>query len=245
MVICPDSASYDVEEHQRLADLGIDCLVLDHHEQLYDTNGNPVISTAPNTIVVNNQLSPHYENKSLCGAGVGFKFCEVLDDILGIQQASTYLDLVALGEIADVMDRTTVETNYFMLKGLSSINNKGFQTLLASQAYSLKEKAVYPWKGLTPIDIAFYIAPLINAITRIGTHTEKEAMFYCFIEPDRPLHSTKRGAGPHDIELAADQAARVGKNAKSRQDKLKEKAMDLIDFKIQKNDLLKNNIIMR
>ena len=244
LVICPDSASYDVEEHQRLADLNIDCLVLDHHEQLYDTNGNPVISTAPNTIIVNNQLSPHYENKSLCGAGVVYKFCEVLDEILGIHQAQEYMDLVALGEIADVMDRTTTETNYLMLEGLSNIQNKGFQTLLASQSYSLKEKATYPWYGLTPIDIAFYIAPLINALTRVGSMKEKEAMFYCFVEPDLILPSTKRGAKVGDTETAAEQTARVGKNAKARQDKLKEKAIDLIDFKIQKNDLASNNIIL-
>ena len=244
LVICPDSASYDVEEHKRLSDLGIDCLVLDHHEQLYDTNGDPVISTTPNTIVVNNQLSPHYENKSLCGAGVVYKFCEVLDEILGIHQAQEYMDLVALGEIADVMDRTTAETNYLMLEGLSNIQNKGFQTLLASQSYSLKEKATFPWNGLTPIDIAFYIAPLINALTRVGSMKEKEAMFYCFIEPDKILPSTKRGAKPGDTETAAEQTARVGKNAKSRQDKLKEKAIDLIDFKIQKNDLASNNIIL-
>ena len=244
LVICPDSASYDVEEHQRLADLNIDCLVLDHHEQLYDVNDNPVISTAPNTIVINNQLSPHYENKSLCGAGVVYKFCEVLDEILGIRQAQNYMDLVALGEIADVMDRTTSETNYLMLEGLQYIQNKGFKTLLAAQAFSLKEKANYPWPGLTPIDIAFYIAPLINAITRVGSIKEKEAMFYCFVEPDKILPSTKRGAKPGDVETAAEQTARVGKNAKARQDKLKEKAIDLIDFKIQKNDLANNNIIL-
>ena len=244
LVICPDSASYDIEEHQRLADIGIDCLILDHHEQLYDTNGNPVISTASNTIVVNNQLSPLYENKSLCGAGVVYKFCEVLDEILGIHQAQEYMDLVALGEIADVMDRTTAETNYLMLEGLSNIQNKGFSTLLASQSYSLKEKATFPWSGLTPIDIAFYIAPLINALTRVGSMKEKEAMFYCFVEPDKVLPSTKRGAKPGDTETAAEQTARVGKNAKARQDKLKEKAIDLIDFKIQKNDLASNNIIL-
>ena len=244
LIICPDSASYDVEEHERLADLNIDCLVLDHHEQQYDTKGKPIISTAKNTIVVNNQLSPMYANKSLCGAGVVYKFCEVLDEILGIKQAQEYLDLVALGEIADVMNRTFSETNYLMIKGLRNIKNKGFQTLLESQSYSLKEKATYPWYGLTPIDIAFYIAPLINAITRVGSMKEKETMFYCFIEPDKILPSTKRGAKPGDTETAAEQTARVSKNAKARQDKLKEKAIDLIDFKIQKNDLASNNIIL-
>lgn len=244
LIICPDSSSYDVEEHQRLGELGMDCLILDHHSQEYDDNGNPIISNSPNTIIINNQLSPNYTNKSLCGAGIVYKFCEVLDELLGISQASDYLDLAALGEIADVMDRTTSETNYIMLEGLKNIKNRGFQTLVESQAFSLKEKAVAPYNGITPIDIAFYIAPLINAITRVGSIQDKQALFYCFIEPDKELPSTKRGAKEGDTETAAEQAARVGKNAKSRQDKIKEKAMDIIDFKIQKNDLLQNNIIL-
>jgi len=175
---------------------------------------------------------------------VTYKFCEVLDDTLGVELSRNFLDLVALGEIADVMDKTTAETNYLITNGLSSINNKGFQVLLESQSFTLKEKASYPWPGLTSIDIAFYIAPLINAITRVGSRIEKEAMFYCFIEPDRPMQSTKRGAKQGEIETAAEQTARVGKNAKARQDKLKEKAVDLVDFKIQKNGLLDNNIIL-
>ena len=141
------------------------------------------------------------------------------------------------------MDKRTIETNYLMTEGLKNIRNKGFKTLLEAQSFSLGDKAVYPYRGLTTIDIAFYIAPLINAITRIGTIDEKRNMFYCFIEPDKLLPSTKRGAKDGDTETAAEQTARVGKNIKSRQDKLKEKAMDLIDFKIQKEDLLNNNII--
>ena len=244
LIICPDASSYDVEEHRRLGELGMDVICLDHHEQLLDKRGNPIISDSPNTIVVNNQLSPHYENKSLCGAGVVYKFCEVLDEILGIQQAYEYIDLAALGEIADVMDRTTTETNYIMLEGLSHIKNRGFRTLIESQSFSLKDRAVYPYKGLTPIDIAFYISPLINAITRVGSIEEKRNMFYCFIDPDKRVPSTKRGAKEGDTESAAEQTARVGKNAKARQDKYKEKAVDLIDFKIQKNQLNDNNILL-
>ena len=244
LVICPDAASYDIEEHRALGELGMDVICLDHHEQLYDENGNPVISDLPNTIVVNNQLSPEYRNKSLCGAGIVYKFCEILDEMLGINQAHNYIDLAALGEIADVMDRTDIETNYIMLEGLKHIHNEGFKTLVESQSFSLKEKAVYPYEGLGPIDIAFYIAPLINAITRMGTMKDKETLFYCFIDPKKEVPSTKRGARPGDIELAAEQAARVGKNAKSRQDKAKTQAMDLIDFKIQKDGLADNNIIV-
>ena len=244
LVVIPDAGSYDVEEHRMLGELGMDVIVLDHHEQLYDENGNPVVSDLPTVTVVNNQLSPKYGNKSLCGAGVVYKFCEVLDEELGIQQAHNYIDLAALGEIADVMNRTNVETNYIMMEGLKNIHNEGFRTLIEAQAYSLKEKAVSPYPGLTPIDIAFYIAPLINAITRVGTIQEKEAMFYCFIEPNKALPSTKRGARPGDIEYAAEQTARVGKNAKSRQDRLKEQALGIVDFKIQKDGLADNNIIL-
>ena len=244
LVVIPDAGSYDVEEHLRLGELGIDCLVLDHHSQEYDNEGNPIMSNFPNTVVVNNQLSSEYANKSLCGAGVVYKFCEVLDEILGIHQAHNYIDLAALGEIADVMDRTDVETNYIMIEGLKNIRNKGFRTLIEAQSFSLKEKATYPYPGLTPIDIAFYIAPLINAITRVGSLDEKRNMFYCFIEPERVVPSTKRGAKAGDTETTAEQTARVGANAKARQNKIKERAIDLIDFKIQKNELDMNNIIL-
>ena len=244
LVIAPDAASYDVEEQNRLNLCGIDCLILDHHNQLYDDNDNPILPTAPHTIVINNQLSSAYENKTLCGAGVVFKFCEVLDDLLNIKVADNFLDLVALGEIADVMDRTNTETNYYITEGLAYIQNEGFRTLLAAQSFSLKEKATEPWPGLTAIDVAFYIAPLINALCRVGTVQEKETMFYCFVEPNRIVKSTKRGAKPDDTETAAEQTARVGANAKARQNKIKERAMDLIDFKIQKDQLYDNNIIL-
>lgn len=244
LVICADSASYDIEYHSRLNDIGVDCLIIDHHEQLLDNDGNPIVSNFPNTIVINNQLSPKYKNKSLCGAGVVYKFCEVLDDMLGIKQAQEYLDLVALGEIADVMDKTDTETNYLMVEGLRNIKNKGFQTLLEAQSFSLKEKSQYPYPNLTTIDIAFYIAPLLNAITRVGSLQDKQASFYCFVEPDRELPSTKRGAKPGDVEKAAEQTARVGNNAKAKQNRIKEKAIDLLDFRIKKNQLDDNNIII-
>ena len=65
-----------------------------------------------------------------------------------------------------------------------------------------------------------------------------------FVEPDRLVKSTKRGAKEGDTETVAKQTARVGNNAKNRQNKLKEKAIDLIDFKIQKDGLNENNILI-
>lgn len=244
LVLIPDAGSFDLKYHQMLHEAGVECICLDHHEKPQDEEGNNILPNLDYAIVVNNQLSENYPNKTLCGAGVVYKFCEVLDNLLNISRAQYYLDLVALGEIADVMDKTDIETNWLITEGLKNIHNKGFKTLLESQSFSLKEKATEPWPGLNSIDIAFYIAPLINAIIRVGSMADKEALFYCFIEPDRPVQSTKRGAKPGDIELSAEQTARVGKNAKSRQDKFKEKAADIIDFKIQKDSLDQNNILV-
>lgn len=242
LIILPDAGSFDGKFMQQLQEIGTEVLVLDHHSLPEDYDMEK--ETPSNTTVINNQLSPNYPNKSLCGAGVTYKFCEVLDDILGINLAYEFIDLAALGEIADVMNRCDVETNYIIMEGLRNIKNEGLMTLIEAQSYSLKERAQYPYNGLTPIDIAFYIAPLINAIIRVGSLQEKETLFYCFTDPNKVVKSTKRGAKPEDTETASEQTARVGANAKARQNKIKERALDLIDFKIQKENLNENNIII-
>ena len=242
LVIVPDAGSFDGSFMRQLQEVGTEVLCLDHHQlpEGYDMRKE----TPSNAIVINNQLSLNYSNKSLCGAGVVYKFCEVLDDILGINLAYEFIDLAALGEIADVMNRCDVETNYIIMEGLRNIKNKGLMTIIESQNYSLKERAQYPYYGLTPIDIAFYIAPLINAIIRVGSMQEKETLFYCFIDPNKIVKSTKLRAKPQDTETVSEQTARVGVNAKARQNRIKERALDLIDFRIQKNNLDENNIII-
>ena len=242
LVLVLDAGSFDGEFMRRLQEAGIEVLCEDHHMLPDDYDMEK--ETPSNAIIINNQLSPNYSNKSLCGAGVVYKFCEALDDILGINLSKEFIDLVALGEIADVMNRCDVETNYIIMEGLRNIKNKGFRTLIESQSFSLKDHAKYPYTGLTPIDIAFYISPLINAIVRVGSLQEKETLFYCFVEPERLVKSTKRGALETDTETASEQTARIGANAKNKQNKIKERAMDLIDFKIKKNGLDDNNIII-
>lgn len=89
LVICPDSASNDYEQHQTLLEYGIDCLILDHHEA--DGGYSQYACT------INNQLSKDYPTKSLCGAAVVWKFCCFLDGIMKTNYAIDYEDLAALG----------------------------------------------------------------------------------------------------------------------------------------------------
>ena len=89
LVILPDASSNDYEYHTRLKNMGVDVLVLDHHEADYESE---------DAIVINNQLSENYENKALTGAGVVWQFCRYFDERVGQNGTSyKYIDLAALG----------------------------------------------------------------------------------------------------------------------------------------------------
>lgn len=244
LIICPDSASFDKDEMERLVAKGMEILVADHHSISLDEEGSIHMLQNPHAVIINNQLSPNYPNKSLCGAGVVYKFCEALDKTFDRDDAKNYIDLVALGEIADVMFQGASETRYLIMEGLKNIKNDGFKALLEAQSFSLKDKAQWPFYGLTPIDVAFYIGPLINSITRVGTEKEKEALFLAFIDPCRMVQSTKRGAKLGDLESVCQQNARQASNARNRQNKIKDRAIDILEMRAQKEGLLDNNVII-
>lgn len=229
LLIVPDAGSNDFEQHKELKEMGIDILVLDHHIAERESE---------DAVVVNNQLSERYPNKDLSGAGVTYRFCECYDSIYGLNHADNMIDLVAVGLVSDMMDLRNLETRFFVKKGLSNIQNVGLKTFIKKQAYSIGDT-----DRITPTDIAFYITPLINAIVRVGTQEEKHNMFLAFVDGNKPLKSTKRGAVEGDIETAAEQTARVATNARNRQNKIKEDAIGRLELKIQKHNLLDNKVL--
>lgn len=233
LILVLDAGSGDSAYYERLENVGTECICVDHHDfDAYPTH----------CICVNNQLSEHYPNKSLCGAGVVYKFCQVLDKILCPQnpRSSYYLDLVAMAEIADCMSPADPETRYYISKGLTQINNGFFKQLIEQQSFSLFKNS----DGLNYIKIAYYIAPLINAMVRVGTMEEKRQMFQAFIEPDTMVQSTKRGAKAGDMVRICEEVARKATNAKSRQNRIKDKATELLEGRIQKEGLLDNKILV-
>lgn len=233
LVVLPDAGSNDNVYFNMLKSVNKECICLDHHE--FDGDSYPT-----NAIVVNNQSSERYSNKSLCGAGVVYKFLQLLDIYFEVDYSSHYLDLCALGNIADMMSPANPETRYYTTEGLKHIYNGGFKALLNAQAFSLYRTS----QDLNYIKIAFYIAPIINAVIRIGAMEEKELLFDAFINPDELVQSDKRGAKLGDMETIADMAARKAINARSRQNRVKDKATELIDYRIQKGGLLDNQIIV-
>lgn len=230
LVLLPDSGSNQFEEHLELNKRGIVTLVIDHH--LADKESE-------NAIIINNQLSPLYPNKSLCGAGVVYKFCQYFDNKYDMNFADKDLDLVAIGLVADMMDLRDFETHALVHYGLSHISNSGILALVNKNAFSLNNRT-----QLTPTDVSFSIAPFINAITRVGTMEEKETMFIAFTDGMRPLPSSKRGSKAGDIEYAGEKMARLATNAKSRQQRLIDSAMEILEGRIQEYALDDNKLLV-
>ena len=230
LLIIPDAGSNDYEYHKRLSDMGIPIIVLDHHE---------AEKYSENAIVVNNQLSQNYPNKGLSGAGVVYKFLEVLDDKLGIQKADNYLDLAAVGIVGDMMTMTTIENRYIVSKGLSNIKNNCIEEIINKQSFSIKDK-----DHITPITVSFYIAPLINAVIRVGRESEKEVLFLSLIDGKRMVPKISRGKIVEgQFESLGEQNARNCVNARGRQNRAKDKAIEQLEMKIIKNGLDENKII--
>lgn len=228
LLIVPDAGTNDAEVCQQLKKQGIDILILDHHLQDIDN---------PYACIINNQTC-NYPNKSLCGAGVVYKFCSCIDSLLEIQQANQYLDLVALGLIADVMSLRPYETHYLVTKGLSQISNPYFKMMVEKQSYSLKDE-------ITPQGVAFYIAPYINATIRMGTNEDKMLMFEAMLNHKayELIDSTKRGCKGQK-ETRVEQACRNCTNIKSHQQKARDAAIEVIEKLIQERHLNNNKILL-
>jgi len=224
LVIIPDAGSNQYEEHRQLFDKGIDVIVLDHHECEKESK---------HAIVVNNQLSPEYLNKNFSGAGIVYKFCKALDDKLNTSYADDFLDLVAFGNIGDMIDLRELETRYLVKQGLQQIKNPLLEALIDKQEYSLNGK-------VNIIGAAFYIVPLINAGIRVGTYKEKEGMMRSFLEQDEEVYY-KRGKCYESLHTSI---ARTLYNLRNKQNKLKasgtEVLLDKIQDKLDKKVLILN-----
>ena len=158
LILIPDAGSNDVEECKKIKekDVNIGIIVLDHH--ICDVYN-------PYACVINNQLSD-YPNKELSGVGVTWQFCLYIDSLLNKNYAEEYIDLVALGNMADMMSMTSIETKHLINKGLQNPKNPFIVYMHDKNRFSLGDT-------LTPMGVAFYIAPFVNAIVRSGTLEEK------------------------------------------------------------------------
>ena len=236
IVFIPDAGSNQLEEQKALFEKGIKTIILDHHE-VSDMNS---FQRTP-AIIVNNQTSPEYPNKSLSGAGITYKFIKALDKTYFNDDHiyHDYGDLAAIGIIADAMNMTTLDNNYIAYWGLSHIHSKFIHELAVKQSRGIKNP-----DHLTKIDVAFYIAPVINGVIRSGSTEDKELLFKAMINNDDTQLYEHTWRGTTKMETLWERAARNSMNAKSRQDAAKKKAFEWLCEKIRAEDWDKHNIII-
>ena len=138
--------------------LGIDVIVTDHHL--------PQNELPPAIAVINpHRTDDTYPEKVLCGTGVAFKLVEALiangDFNLPEGWQKWLLDLVALATVADMVPLTG--ENRTLVKFGLDVMRKGRRKGLVA----LLKKERVPFKDVVEDDIAFSIAPKINAASRM------------------------------------------------------------------------------
>ena len=161
LIVTTDCGISESELVERCKDLNLDFIITDHHTV-------PEIKPNSFSIVNPKQEDCEYPFKEICAAGVVFNFIMALRHKLRdegyfefIQEPNLarYLDLVAIGTIADSMPILGVN-RIFVQNGLKEIPKTERIGLLAMLK---NEKEIY-----TTRDVSFEIAPKINATGRVG-----------------------------------------------------------------------------
>lgn len=130
---------------------GVDVVITDHHELPADL---------PNAVAIVHPRYPgsNYPFPDLSGVGVAFKVAWALTGEFPVEE----LDLVAIGEIADVVN-VTDENHALISYGIQQLR-QGMRPGLAV----LMKLADIKANNLTDQDIGFGIAPRLNALGRIA-----------------------------------------------------------------------------
>jgi len=159
LLITVDCGVRDTEIIARANDLSMETIVTDHHE--------PGESLPPALAVVNpKRADSAYPFRDLAGVAVAFKLAEAVVDARGLAKAGFirgYLDLVALGTVADVvpvLGENRVLTRYG-LDCLRHTRKTGLRSLI--------RVAGYEGKPLDPFAVGFALGPRLNATGRMDT----------------------------------------------------------------------------
>lgn len=137
---------------------GMTVIVTDHHEI-------PLKTSEADIIINPKQKECNYPFKGLCGAGVAFKFVELLYAEFQIPKEAIkeFYSYVAIGTICDVMD--LIDENRILVKlGLAQINQTQDISLLAL----INQCKLTPGE-ITCYHIGFVIGPCMNASGRLDT----------------------------------------------------------------------------
>lgn len=155
-------------------ELGMAVMVIDHHQPSGD--GLP----ACDVLLDPHQPGDAYPNPELCGVGVSYKFICAVFDKLGKPVPMKFLDLVALGTLADLVQMTS-ENRYFTKAGLKNLQNSEWPGLQAMYTSLMK-----PHSAVGGIDVMYKYAPILNAPGRMERPDPALKLLLCENKADAP-----------------------------------------------------------
>lgn len=155
LLITVDNGIRSSSEVSHAQNLGMSVIITDHHLPP---------ETLPGAEAIINPKLPDdpYPNKHLAGVGVVYKLICNLSASFPSIKPDDYLDLVALGTIADIVSLDG-ENRYLVKQGLIQLNQHNRQSLL-----SVLGAAGYLNRKVFATDISFQIAPRINSSGRLA-----------------------------------------------------------------------------
>lgn len=167
VIISVDCGISDVEAVNFINSFKIDVIITDHHEAPEELpKAFAIINPkAPNALDENLTAKDIESLTSLAGVGVAFKVAQgLLKHYNKTEFVYEILPFVAVGTISDIVPLIG-ENRYLVTKGLELISqgkHYGIKRLLESAGYKVE-------KGITSENIAFGVAPRINASGRLDT----------------------------------------------------------------------------
>ena len=161
IIISIDCGITSVTEVALAKELGMDFMIVDHH--------NPPKDLPDADVILNpKQIDCPYPFKELCSAGLATKIVEAHG---GKDAAAQFYDVAAIGTVADVVPLLN-ENRYYVKKGIEKINNSPCFGVKA-----LKAVAGYQDKAISARGIAFGLAPRLNAAGRMSSAKDGLNMF--------------------------------------------------------------------
>lgn len=164
LIVTADCGTRSNEAVADAAALGVDVIITDHHE------GQKL--TLPDAVaLINPKLGGPTDVEPLAGVGVAFKLCHGLvkqaladgREVAGTVDLREYLDLVAIGTVADVVPLTG-ENRTLVRHGLARLNGSsarcGIQALVRVAGIRTR---------LDCYHLGFLIGPRLNAAGRLGS----------------------------------------------------------------------------
>lgn len=176
VVVSVDNGTSSFETISKLAELGIDTVVTDHHEP-------PRGELPPAVAIVNPKLADSdYPFRELCGGAVAFKLAwglcqqlsgggKVRDDLRGfLLDAMAYVAIATVCDVVPLVDENRVLARYG-LQALEKTEHPGLSALLKVCGIA--------GRRLAGDDVGFQIGPRLNASGRLGTAETAVSLLMC------------------------------------------------------------------